>query len=128
LGSLVTKTLDLQGVPNSLTQKHFLKGYSTETEQAAVAAVVRQGPPLWSPSSPHAGDPFVDDLRHLKECLETLRQGDGVVAFDKMRKPFDDAFYCVDKRALNEVTGAGRLVVALEEWLDGLATGRRKAI
>jgi hypothetical protein len=28
LGSLVTKTLALQGVPNSLTQKHFLKSYS----------------------------------------------------------------------------------------------------
>ncbi|MDQ3959122.1 MAG: hypothetical protein M3255_02255 [Pseudomonadota bacterium] len=29
LGSLVTKALDLQGVPNSLTQKHFLKSYFT---------------------------------------------------------------------------------------------------
>jgi hypothetical protein len=30
--SLVTKTLDLQGVVNSLTQKHFLKGYSAGIE------------------------------------------------------------------------------------------------
>lgn len=125
-GAWLAKLLDL--VDKELGQADAHQAGSAETEQAAVAAVVQQGPPLLSPSSPHACNAFVDDLRHLKEWLEALRQGDGVVAFDKMRKPFDEAFYCVDKRTLKEVAGACERVVALEEWLDGLATGRRKAI
>ena len=51
-----------------------------------------------------------------------------MVAFDEMRKPFDDTFYCVDKRTLNEIDGARRRVVALGEWLDGLVTVKRKAV
>ena len=50
-----------------------------------------------------------------------------MVAFDEMRKPFDGAFYCVDKRTLNEIDGARKRVVALGEWLDGLVTVKGKA-
>jgi len=70
---------------------------------------------------------FGDDMRRLKEFLEKLQKGDGAAAFDKMRKPFEDAFYCVDKRTLDEVNGAEKRVVALGEWLDGLAAERPKS-
>lgn len=103
----------------------------TDEQQAASAetgqGVAREAPPLGSPgSSPVAGG-SVHNLRCLRERLASLRQGDGLVAFDEMRKPFDDAFYYVDKRTLDEVTGALRRVIALEEWLDGLATRTQKA-
>jgi hypothetical protein len=42
-----------------------------------------------------------------------------------MRKPFDDAFYYVDKRTLGEVERAHERVVKLEGWLDDLIAAQK---
>jgi len=101
---------------------------STESGQTEVAAAARSSPPISSAASDSANGALAKDLRSLKECLEAIRQGNGAVAFDRMRKTFDDAFYRIDKRTLNEVDGAWRRAVALEQWLDGLVKTRRDAI
>ncbi len=77
---------------------------------------------------PVACNMFIDDMQRLKASIEDLQQNDSdrAAVFDKMRKPFDDAFYCVDKRSLQEVNSAERRAVALREWLDELAAGPRK--
>ena len=98
------------------------------TGKEALGGVSRRTPSPGSKDSGQACDALVDDLRTLKTWLEALRQGHSVDAFDEMRKPFDDTFYCVDKRTLNEIDGARRRVVALGEWLDGLVTVKRKAV
>jgi hypothetical protein len=106
---------------------------SAEPGQGSVAMVGQQTPPPSSQGSPNECSVFVyDDLRRLKKWVETLLRGDGAVAFDvdafdKMRKLFDDAFYCLDKRTLEEVGKAGERVVDLQKWLDELATEQRKA-
>ena len=112
-------------VEEELTQAAAQQTGGAEIEQVAVAVAVQQtqAPVL---SFRHTSNGFVNDLRQLKASLEALRQGAGVDAFDKMRKPFDDAFYYVDKRTLNEVERAQEQVVKLEDWLDGLAAAERK--
>ncbi len=110
-----------------LGQAYPYRALTAEAEQGGVVPVVQQAPAPLSPGGPDACHAFVDRMRRLKESLEALRQGDGAVTFDEMSGRFDDAFYCVDKRTLGEVNGAETRVVALEEWLDGLATGRRKS-
>ena len=97
-------------VDKELEQTDAHQAGSAETGQATLPRPPT-GSTARSPGSSRVADGvFVDDLRRLKERLEALRQGDGVVAFDEMRKPFDDAFYYVDKRTLSEVerrSGAG---------------------
>ena len=109
-----------------LGETHPYRVVTGETDQGGVAPVVRQGLTLL-PTAPDGCSAFVDDLRRLKESLEELCRGDGTVAFDKIRKPFEDGFYYVDKRTLEEVKGAQKCVDVLGKWLDDLATGRRKA-
>jgi len=64
---------------------------------------------------------LVDDLRAMRAGLETLRLTVAASAFDSMRKPFESAFYWVDKRTLNEVERAHERVLRIEDWLDRLA-------
>ena len=121
----LTKLHNLVEQELGLTEAHRSGG--AETEQTAVASGVGQEPPLASHLHT-AHDAFVDDLRYLKTCLEALQREAGVSAFDNMRKYFDDAFYFVDKRALNEVEKARERVAKLEEWLDGLSKARKETI
>jgi hypothetical protein len=97
------------------------------TEAAVVAAAAQQAPPQ-APSDQHTCDAFASDLRRLKGSLEALRQSADVIFFDKMRKPFDDAFYYLDKTTLSEVERAQERVVKLEDWLDGLAAAQKKTV
>lgn len=91
-----------------------------ELEQAGIL----QAPPQ-AQSPQQTCDAFLNDLRQLKESLDALSQGAGVADFDNIRKPFDDAFYYVDKRTLNEVEHSQERVVKLEAWLDGLAAAQK---
>jgi hypothetical protein len=109
-----------------LVHKELGQAGATEPEQGAVASPllpIPQASPLGLPDSCAA---LVDGMGHLKKSLEDLRLAGDAIAFDQTRKPFDDAFYCVDKRTLEEVSDAKNWVLALEEWLDGLTDGRRK--
>ena len=120
-GSPLSKLLNL--VIKELEQVAAPKKDKPVGKQPEVAAVADQAPsqaPILRP----AFDAFVNDLNQLKESLEALRQGAGVVAFDKMRKPFNNAFYYIDKRTLNEVDQAQERAVNLEDWLNGLAAAQ----
>jgi hypothetical protein len=90
---------------------------------------LEQTEPQYAPSQAEAllytFDAFVNNLRHLKTSLEALREVVNVENFDKMRKPFDDAFYYVDKRTLGEVERAHERVVKLEGWLDDLIAAQK---
>lgn len=108
----------LRLVDEELGQADAHQAGSAASQHPLVAAAAQRASPTF--------DAFVNDLRHLKESLEALRQGSGVVAFDKMRKPFDDAFYYIDKRTLSEVERAQERVVNLEDWLNGLAVAQEK--
>ena len=114
-------------VDGELGLVHPCQAGSAENEQGAVVLqVVQQNPPPSLTGSPDECRAFADDLRRIKDSLIRLRQGDSAVALDDMRKSFEDAFFCVDKRTLEEVNCAEKRVVALDNWLDKLAQGRRK--
>jgi len=66
-----------------------------------------------------------DYLQRFRQQLQALCEGNRVEVFDRMRSPFDDAFYCVDKCTLDEVEEAMKRVVAIESVLDLLAKGCR---
>ena len=89
--------------------------------EAYADEAVQQGFPKSPPKAYPACREYYGDLISLRENLETLRQERGTVAFDKMRKPFDDAFYCIDKKTLKEAQRANKRAVELREWLDELA-------
>jgi hypothetical protein len=110
-----------------LDQAQAFQAGSTELNQETVAPADQQTALPSSSCLPEACGVFVNDLRCLKNSLEGLRHGDGAVAFDNIRKPFEDAFFYVDKRTLEEVSRAEERVIALDTWLDGLAPRRRKA-
>jgi hypothetical protein len=106
---------------------------SAKSEPEAVAAVGQQNSPPSLQGSLHECSIFVhDDLRRLREWVEALLRRDDMVAFDaaafdKLRKLFDNAFYCIDKRTLEVVNKAGERVVDLQRWLDELVSERRMA-
>jgi uncharacterized protein DUF4062 len=108
-----------------LEQAGALQASGVGSEHARVAEA-NQGASVHGPDLEPAFVAFADDLRHLKESLERLREGAGLDAFDKMRRVFDDAFYYVDKRTLREVEQAHERVRKLEDWLNGLAAAQQK--
>jgi hypothetical protein len=63
------------------------------------------------------------DLHALRSSLEALRAGPTIERVDDMRKRFDDTFYVIDKRTLNEVERARERAVRLETWLDTVTAG-----
>jgi len=122
---LSTKLLPLVGMEIQKAETH--QAGSAETDQGDCFAVVQPVSREFSQGFSPACDPFFDNLLRLKERLERLRAEGGVAAFDEMRKPFDDTFYCVDKRTLKEVSSAGERACDLEKWLDDLTTRQREA-
>jgi hypothetical protein len=94
--------------------------------KGVIGAGARRQDPSQTSTNQHIRDAFVDDLSYLKKLLEALRRGADADLFDKVRRPFDDAFYFVDKRTLREVEQAEERVVKLEDWLDGLAAREKK--
>lgn len=93
----------------------------TGTIQAGCAASVQSDSSRSSQDCLHPCSLFIDRLKLLKERLEGLRDTGRAAAFDDMRIPFFDAFYCVDKRTLIEVEGAEKRATDLEGWLHRLA-------
>lgn len=114
LRSLVDQELERAKVPEA---------GAAESQPSEVAAASQSGTPNTPGLDPVA---FVNDLRQLRGALETLRQGDGSEAFDGMRRLFDDAFFNVDTRTLNEVERARERVRRLEQWLNELAAAQQK--
>lgn len=89
---------------------------STETTQK-VCICFNQPDPCYCPTTCGL---FVDRLVRLRDRLEVLRDYGGVAAFDRVQGPFDDSFYCVDKRTLVAVSRAWGRARDLEQWLDAL--------
>jgi len=114
-----TELLDLVGIELDQIDAHSSGNAGNDAE--GVAPAVQQGSPKSPPNAYPACREYYGDLISLRENLETLRQERGTVAFDKMRKPFDDAFYCIDKKTLKEAQRANERAVELREWLDELA-------
>lgn len=112
-------------VANELLKAEKEREGSTETIQGGCAALVQPISPRSSKNCSYACGLFIDRLKLLKERLEGLRDTCDATAFDNVRIPFYDAFYCVDKRTLVEVTNAEGRVRDLEEWLDRLASQGR---
>lgn len=121
--SWVTKLLDLVDIEFDRANSH--KSSSFGTGAVAVAAPVQQSSPKSSQGNSLACSVFYDYLHRLKEGLEVLGHEKNTVAFDKMRKPFDDAFYCIDKKTLRQAQRANKRAVELREWLDELAKRHR---
>lgn len=96
----------------------------SETVQDGCACGVQHDSSQLSQGCPHTCSIFVENLKRLKHWLEAFRNGGGENAFDEMRKPFDDTFYCVDKRTLVAVSRAGERAKDLKRWLNDLH-GRR---
>jgi hypothetical protein len=119
----VTKLLDLVDIEFDRANSH--KSSSFGTGAVAVAAPVQQSSPKSSQGNSLACSVFYDYLHRLKEGLEVLGHEKNTVAFDKMRKPFDDAFYCIDKKTLRQAQRANKRAVELREWLDELAKRHR---
>jgi uncharacterized protein DUF4062 len=71
---------------------------------------------------------LLQPLTQLLAAIKVLQADASVHAFDEMRKPFDDAFYVVDHRTMNEVAHARERVVGIEQWLDGLAAAEREVV
>jgi hypothetical protein len=65
------------------------------------------------------GDPR-PNLRALRERLERLRNSKAVDDFNAILRPFDDSFYCVDKRTLDEVQDATRRIEKFKALRDEL--------
>jgi len=80
-------------------------------------------------STPGAFAGFPDDLKCLKDSLESLLQGAREEAFDKVQSRFETAFYYVDKRTLQEVEEARRRATDLNKLVRDLAKrGERRKV
>ena len=71
--------------------------------------------------------PTNDLLRCLLDQLERLRESKEERECDAVRSPFDETFYYIDKRTLNEVEQAHEHVKDVEALLEDLRKARRKA-
>ena len=88
-----------------------------------------------APSAPESqtANSRTSDLQHLREHLEALKRigdlprdgarGKGGPDYDSMRVLFDDAFYRIDKRTLEDVLRSRERVSGVERLLEVLATG-----
>jgi hypothetical protein len=76
-----------------------------------------------TPSAATAGagrpDPLPDLLR-LEEALKELKNGPTFNAFEEMRGIFDNVFYALDKRTLDEVKRSRDRVAAMEKLMEAL--------
>lgn len=82
-----------------------------------------------APSTPSALAGFPDDLKTLKDSLQSLDQGAREEAFDKVQSRFETAFYYVDKRTLQEVEEARRRATDLNKLVRDLAKrGERRKV
>jgi hypothetical protein len=112
-------------VDKELQDAEAQEARSSQPQQAVIAI---DSLPLGSSCSSKTDNGSVYNLRRLKKSIASLLQDDELSAFDNMRKPFDDVFYYVDKRTLDEVDRLRTRVVALREWLDAIANRPQKAM
>jgi hypothetical protein len=107
--------VDVELLPTGLGE-----GEIAETPQRTALPASRSGVELSSPVS-YCSNGDTDYLERFRQHIQALCEGSGVEVFDRMRRPFDDAFYFVDKRTLEKVERARERVVAVESLLDVLA-------
>jgi hypothetical protein len=64
-----------------------------------------------------------EDLQKLKSLIAELRERPGDETFEAVRSVFDNIFWKIDKRTLDEVDGAYKRVEGLEAFFDRLSEG-----
>lgn len=120
----------LQDLSNdNLGEAHVDQPGAAEAGKETVGTVCKQNPQTSLPDCPDTCVLFADNVGRLEKSIQALRQSEGEEAskkaFDEMLKPFEDAFYCVDKRTLRQVNHAKKRVEVMERWLNSLVTGPR---
>ena len=124
---------DLEQLDGDRDREDFAKRLGRGTKIAKLRALVEKEigeatrAAATSPGPGDSGDEdrLTKDVRRIAVALDALMLTPGVAAFDELRKPFDDAFFAIDKHTLREVEEAHHRAVILEGWLDALASAQQ---
>jgi len=103
-----------QLVDARLQQVLALKARAGDAQQAisAVAAGMGEAVPTL--------EELAEVLKGLKIRLEALGASKSAADFDATRRPFNDAFYCVDKSTMYELQRAQERSEGIEKWIGQL--------